>query len=493
MRKQQIIILGVILGLSFTGLVLLQASYFQRTLEVRRQQFAFTVYKAMDEVIEYIREIKQDARGVEGNKWVVQEDGDINTYLSDSKDFVYNEEERESRFIGYKGKEDNLKASLAKLQQAIKEQLGKEYNIVFEKQEAPGQRLKSVIHADELQRVIRERLQENHLSSGCEFAIKEGGDFVITSSLFNRYPEKYAFHKKVFPGEGESSPVLYLKFPDQSRETESSIMMWLPSVVIIFILLACAVFCIVIIIRQKRLSTIKNDFINNMTHEFKTPLATISLASQMLKDGAVTHTPEATERVASIIWDESKRLTYQIERVLQTALFTESRVRLRLKNVKVNDIIKDFLPRLSLRVEGNGGKLSSSFQAGQDEVMADEVHVTNVLSNLVDNAIKYTVRVPEIAIRTSSNDREITISVIDNGIGIAKKDQKLIFERFYRVSTGNLHDVKGFGLGLSYVKKIIEAHGGRVEVESTPDNGSRFDVILPLNKKKEKVKRTLFF
>jgi two-component system phosphate regulon sensor histidine kinase PhoR len=253
------------------------------------------------------------------------------------------------------------------------------------------------------------------------------------------------------------------------------------------------VFCIVIIIRQKKLSAIKNDFINNMTHEFKTPLATISLASQMLKDGAVTHTPEATGRVASIIWDESKRLTYQIERVLQMALFTESRVRLKLKNVKVNEIVESCLPQLSLRVEGKGGKLSSHFDATLDEVMADEVHVTNVLSNLVDNAIKYTARVPEIVIRTHNNDREITISVIDNGIGIAKKDQKLIFERFYRVSTGNLHDVKGFGLGLSYVKKIIEAHGGRVEVESTQDEGSRFDVILPLNTKKGNVKRTLFF
>jgi two-component system phosphate regulon sensor histidine kinase PhoR len=263
-------------------------------------------------------------------------------------------------------------------------------------------------------------------------------------------------------------------------------------VLLIAILLACAIYCIAIIIRQDKLSTIKNDVINNMTHEFKTSLATISLASQMLKDETVTHAPETTDRVASIIWDESKRLTCQVEQVLQAALFTENRGRLTLKKVKVNATIEAFLPRLSLRVESNGGKLSSRLEALQDEVMADEVHITNVLSNLVDNAIKYTTRVPEIAIRTSSNDRELTISVTDNGIGIDKKDQKLIFERFYRVSTDSLHDTKGFGLGLSYVKKIIEAHGGRVEVESVPGNGSRFDVVLPLDNKVRKVKRTLF-
>jgi two-component system phosphate regulon sensor histidine kinase PhoR len=294
-------------------------------------------------------------------------------------------------------------------------------------------------------------------------------------------PVEHAFRERMFSGQEKHSPASRVKLPGQRGVMESNIMMWL-GVLVIIILLACVVFCVAMIIRQRKLSTIKNDFINNMTHEFKTSLATISLASQMLKDGTVTHTSETTERIASIILDESKRLTCQIERVLQTALFTESRAQLKLKKININEMIKELLPRLSLRVEGSGGKLSAHFNAEQDEVMADEVHVTNVLSNLVDNAIKYTARVPEIVICTSSNDREITISVKDNGIGIAKRDKKLIFERFYRV-TGNLHDAKGFGLGLSYVKKIIEAHGGRVEVESSPGNGSRFDVILLLNKR----------
>jgi two-component system phosphate regulon sensor histidine kinase PhoR len=480
MRKQQIVILGLVFGCSFVALVALQANYFRRALEERRLQFTSAVYKTMDAVIDRLREAEKEARDAERNTWVLGEDGNIRSSLYDSGDFVFGGEAGKEEEIPYKGKEDNLEQSLVKLQQAIRERLGKEYNLVFEKREEPGARLTSVAREEFLEKLIKEQLTENHLHSSVEFAVKEEGNFIVTSPYFHRYPEELAFHARVFPGQGDESAVLYMKFPEQGMETRGSVMMWLPGVLIIGVLVACAVFCIVIIVRQKKVSAIKNDFINNMTHEFKTPLATISLASQMLKDGSVTQTPEATERVASIIWDESKRLTYQVERVLQMALFTESRVRLKLKRVKVNKIVSDSLSRLSLRVEGNGGRLTFRDETTRDEVMADEVHVTNVLSNLVDNAIKYTTRLPDIEIRTRNDEREVTISVTDNGIGISRKDQRLIFERFYRVSTGNLHDVKGFGLGLSYVKKIIEAHGGRVEVESAPDAGSRFDVVLPL-------------
>ena len=213
----------------------------------------------------------------------------------------------------------------------------------------------------------------------------------------------------------------------------------------------------------------------------------------MLKDGVVENNQESVDRIATIIRDESKRLTYQVERVLQTALFTESRMKLKLKNININQVVEDLLPKFSLRVEDKGGQVFGHLDAEQDEVLADEVHITNVISNLVDNAIKYCTKAPEISIYTRNKDKDIIISVIDNGIGIAKKDQKLVFERFYRVSTGNLHDVKGFGLGLSYVKKIVEAHGGRVELESSPGKGSCFDIILPLTTKKQKIKRTLFF
>ena len=168
-------------------------------------------------------------------------------------------------------------------------------------------------------------------------------------------------------------------------------------------------------------------------------------------------------------------------------------MRLKLKNVNLNEIVEGLASKFSLRVEDKRGKLFCYLEAEQDEVYADEVHITNVVSNLLDNAIKYCAKTPEISVSTKNKGDNIIVSVIDNGIGIAVKEQKMIFERFYRVSTGNLHDVKGFGLGLSYVKTIVEAHGGHIEVESEEGKGSRFDVVLPLAAKKQKVKRTLFF
>ena len=297
----------------------------------------------------------------------------------------------------------------------------------------------------------------------------------------------------MFLGESQSLASLFLIFPDQTHDLLSSVFLLLPSLIITVLLVLCFGFCIMIIIKQKKLSAIKNDFINNMTHEFKTPIATISLAAQMLKDGAVNNSPSTIDHIAGIIRDESKRLTFQVEKVLQTALFTETRMKLKLKNVNLNEVVENLVSKFSLRVEDKGGQLYCYLEADRDEVYADEVHITIVVSNLLDNAIKFCTKAPEISVYTRNKDNEIVISVIDNGIGIAAKEQKLIFERFYRVSTGNLHDVKGFGLGLSYVKTIVEAHGGHIEVESAEGKGSRFDIILPLTVKKQKVKRTLFF
>jgi two-component system phosphate regulon sensor histidine kinase PhoR len=200
----------------------------------------------------------------------------------------------------------------------------------------------------------------------------------------------------------------------------------------------------------------------------------------MLKDGSVSHAPESIHRIAGIVHDESKRLTSLVEKVLQSALFTETRMKLKKKSLHVNSFIEDMAQKFALRVEGNGGELYTYLEAESDEVYVDEMHFTNVISNILDNAIKYCERKPEISIYSRNRGNNILVSIVDNGIGIAPRDLKMIFERFYRVSTGNRHDVKGFGLGLSYVKTIVEAHGGRVSAESQEGKGTRFDILLPL-------------
>ncbi|MDE7074979.1 MAG: HAMP domain-containing histidine kinase, partial [Odoribacter sp.] len=384
----------------------------------------------------------------------------------------------------------SLQNSIRKSREQIKSTLGKDYDLVVKKVEKSVEERLSCVNLEE---ILAERLKSNGIDLPFEFAIKEKDQFVrMSQNFFNRHSD-YLYNRKLFFGQVESVATLFVIFPDYSHSCWSSILLLLPSLIITVLLVLCFVFCIAVIVRQKKLSVIKNDFINNMTHEFKTPIATISLAAQMLKDGAVNHESNAIQHIAGIIRDESKRLTYQVEKVLQTALFTESRMRLKLKNVNLNEVIENLVTKFRLRVEDKGGMLFGYFEADCNEVFADEVHLTNVVSNLLDNAIKYCVKAPEISVYTRNKDNEIIISVIDNGIGIAAKEQKLIFERFYRVSTGNLHDVKGFGLGLSYVKNIVEAHGGRIEVESAEGKGSCFNVILPLARKKQKAKRTLFF
>ena len=515
MRKQQIIILGVVFGISLLGLIILQASYFQTAYEVKKEQFFYSVNRAMDDMVDYIRKQEEAGRLVENkNLLSAKEKGmeiDAPMYIDPKRQVALKndpelmlgkmlclvDDEAEvkdvSEFVGSKFKEDNLATSITKLQQAMKERTGENYKFVPESKE-DKHLIEGRVDLNNLYGFIGNSLKDAGIRSRFEFGIKENGKFILTSKNFlNHVADDITLNRKIFPGEAGNSAVLYLKFPDASTDTAGSAWMVLPGLLITIAIVFCAVFCLIVIVRQKKLSVIKNDFINNMTHEFKTPIATISLASQMLKDGAVTNTPETIDRVATIIRDESKRLTFQVERVLQTALFSETRMKLKLKNINMNQLIEDLLPKFSLRVEDKGGKFSAYLEADQDEVLADEVHVTNVISNLVDNAIKYCVKPPEITIYTRNKDKEIVISVIDNGIGIAKKDQKLIFERFYRVSTGNLHDVKGFGLGLSYVKKIVEAHGGRIDVESSLEKGSCFDIVLPLTVKKKKIKRTLFF
>lgn len=518
MRKKQIIILSIVLGLSLVGLIFTQAKYFQTAFKLRKAQFDYLVNKSIDEVIAYMEEC--DKKQAESEKAETQHahrwDGngivhemplgiDIQPGLNSKKDLnividyslcpmEYDaDKENVSELFGRMGNR-SLQNSIQKSRQEIKNSLGKEYDLVLKKipaepQKTVEERLKDM----DLRQVIGERLKNNRVNAHFEFAIKEKDQFVLMSqNFFNRHSD-YIYNRKIYFGQPQDMARLFLIFPDQTHDLLSSIVLLLPSLIITILLVLCFGFCIAVIVKQKKLSAIKNDFINNMTHEFKTPIATISLAAQMLKDGAVNNSPDTINHIAGIIRDESKRLTYQVEKVLQTALFTETRMKLKLKNVNLNEVVENLITKFRLRVEDKGGQLFGYLEADQDEVYADEVHITNVISNLLDNALKYCTKVPEISVYTRNKGDEIIISVIDNGIGIAAKEQKLIFERFYRVSTGNLHDVKGFGLGLSYVKTIIEAHGGRIEVESAEGKGSRFDVILPLTSKKQKVKRTLFF
>ena len=220
-----------------------------------------------------------------------------------------------------------------------------------------------------------------------------------------------------------------------------------------------------------------------MTHELKTPISTISLASQMLSDSSIPEESKNLGNISRIISDESKRLGYQVEKVLQMAIFDRGRIRLKRKSTDINELVQNVITNFDLQVRNRSGSLSGELNAESALLEVDPVHFTNVVSNLVDNAIKYSKEAPEISIKTLNLSGQLVIRVADRGIGINKEDQRRIFEKFYRVPTGNVHNVKGFGLGLSYVKKIVEEHRGAVKLTSEINKGTEFEISIPVNTK----------
>ena len=251
------------------------------------------------------------------------------------------------------------------------------------------------------------------------------------------------------------------------------------SLVLIIVIVYSFTYTVSTIFRQKRLSEMKNDFINNMTHEFKTPIATISLACEALDDKEVMKSPEFYSSYITMIKEENKRLAGMSEKILQTAVIDSGHLKMNKEIINIHDIIHDVVKNIRIQVEIKDGEIIKSFYASNPRIEGDKVHVTNLIYNLLDNANKYSPRHPEIRISTENTGNGITITIQDNGIGIGKSEQKKIFDKLYRVPTGNIHDVRGFGLGLSYVKAIVEEHHGKISLESEVNKGSSFRVFLP--------------
>ncbi|MBL7876150.1 MAG: HAMP domain-containing histidine kinase [Cyclobacteriaceae bacterium] len=270
-----------------------------------------------------------------------------------------------------------------------------------------------------------------------------------------------------------------VQFPMVEATLISQMGIWGFSSIVMLIVIFFFVYTLFVILKQRRLSEIQKDFINNMTHEFKTPLSTIAISTSVLKDPGIIHTPERLLNYATIIDNENQRLKQQVERVLQMARLENEEVGLKREICDLHDIIWE----ASESNLASKATLELVLEASPSTVLADKLHLTNVIFNLLDNAIKYNKQQPLIRISTSHAHGNIFLKIEDNGIGIKQDDQKKIFHRFYRVPTGNLHDVKGFGLGLSYVKLIVEAHKGKITLTSEPNKGSCFSIVLPVQKK----------
>jgi two-component system phosphate regulon sensor histidine kinase PhoR len=242
---------------------------------------------------------------------------------------------------------------------------------------------------------------------------------------------------------------------------------------------------VVIMLRQKKLSDVKNDFINNMTHEFKTPIATISLASDAIVNEKVINNKTQIEDFIRIIKEENQRMNTHVEHVLQMALLEKKEFNLKPEKVDLHALLMDAVSKIKLQLDNRQGMISTDFTEQRIILYADSNHLLNIFINLLENAIKYTILPPKIIIKTYISQQKACISFTDNGIGMSKEDISKIFDKFYRVAKGNIHNVKGFGLGLSYVKAMVMAHNGSVKVKSELGKGSCFEVILPLTNTKE--------
>ncbi|NLJ20688.1 MAG: HAMP domain-containing histidine kinase [Bacteroidales bacterium] len=515
MKKRTIWILIILMVVTIVGLVLVQIRYVRINAEMIENQFKENVQRSLfqavrlveeNEALQYLSETLEDVDYSAKSKGLIKSGNaqkDVLGMTTDSmamdsgKDFTLNQKlpsiqlstkhgkatiEETSRYLQKKFQQD-FSRSKTILDQAVFRWL----------RESDQKEISQRVNFDELNDILQTLLENNGVTLPFNYSVVDKqGRLVYKHTNISVDEQKISqtgnvFTQKLFPFEETNQPYyLQVDFPTRQNYILNSMNLLLPSVVLVILILTIFIIAIIIILRQKQLNNIKNDFVNNMTHELKTPIATISLASQMLQDPNIGKTPEMLQHVSKVIHDETQRLSFQVEKVLQMAIFEKEKSPLNLTEIHINSLIQDVIHSFSLRVTNSGGKIIPSLKAEKDLALIDEVHFTNVIFNLMDNALKYSNKPLLLNIETWNEKDRIFISIEDNGIGIRKEDLKRIFEKFYRVSTGNLHNVKGFGLGLAYVKKIITDHKGTIKVESEPNIGTKFTISLPILKNQEK-------
>jgi two-component system phosphate regulon sensor histidine kinase PhoR len=346
--------------------------------------------------------------------------------------------------------------------------------------------LSKMISKDVLDTLIKKELLNRNITLKYGFwvglAQKDSLVYIKASNMNAEGLPKNTYKATLYNFVTRDPGMLYLYFPDRNSLILSN--MWATmasSAGLLLVLIFIFAYTIYAIMRQKKISEMKTDFINNMTHEFKTPVATIMIASEALKDPEIVEDKSRISRLAGIIYDENVRLGNHIERVLSIARLEKKDLKLEHTEVNIHDLILAVVDSMSLQLQKKNAQLSLNLNAVHPVIYGDELHLSNVFYNLVDNANKYSTEDPKITIETTSTDKALIISIADEGIGMTKDQTKRIFDQFYRVPTGNLHDVKGFGLGLNYVQDIIEQMNGTIKVHSEKDKGTTFEISLPLN------------
>lgn len=517
-------IITVFLSLAMMALVAIQAYWIRHSIRSEEDQLKLVVNQALTEIsddlvgnetaINIIREIQPPIIQHQSKSvWNFSIDArsrlsaDSETFQLDEQYYVYSSstpplknqkvELIDDSILVILGEDENMEDTVlisAMKPEQVRSELEKNWidqemfvDRVVRRMIMEDQDITDRISGSQIENLLHRKFGEKGLDMDFEYAVyHEGEKPIFQSENFSEFEDHQYFRASLFPGGFFNKPTLIsVYFPREKEHFRKSMgMIGGSSLLITLLLLMLFSLALFIIFKQKRLSEMKNDFVNNMTHELKTPISTISLASQMLNDRSIPDEQKNLPQISRIIQTESRQLGYQVERVLQMAIFDHGQLKLKLQEIDLNDLIETVAQNFLLQIDKREGKLEFLPEAEDAVISGDSMHMTNVISNLIENAMKYTRRTPEISIATRNEDNQVVVSVRDNGIGIGKEDQKRVFDKFYRVPTGNVHNVKGFGLGLSYVKLIVEHHDGSIAIKSEPGKGSRFDIHLPLHKAK---------
>lgn len=377
---------------------------------------------------------------------------------------------------------DNLSVNLEKTMYVLEKSA---FRWIFDVEET---NLKERLDFDEMGEVLKNHFAMYDIFDPFEFAVYDQHNRLVYSSpkvvaISRVRKPTFVYECPLFPMSVEGGQAkIQVVFPTIKSLRIDNMRSTIPTIILVVLVFVIFVYTIIIIKRQRGVNELKNDFINNMTHEFKTPLSAISLATEMLGDSDVEKTPQMIERLSTTIRSESKRLQILVDKVLQLASYEKGSTPIKLTDIYLHSLISDVCKSCEFNIAHVGGSLQLELDAQYDLVLADEVHFSNLMFNMIDNAVKYrsAERPLKIVIRTSSNQEgTIQITIEDNGIGISKEDQKHIFDKFFRVNTHNVHDVKGYGIGLTYVKRIIEAHYGQIRLTSQLNEGTQFILTLP--------------
>lgn len=479
MKKKTIWTIAIITGISFLALIILQTRYFREVYEMRREQFDLTVQRSLWRAS---RQLELDETRYRLERRMIKMDS-----LDDAP--IRDKAVRRYHAIPAKNLiDENMRVVSPDFRDSVE-------NLVYRKElvndviysvlyKASDLELADRVDFVRLDSYIKRSLGNNGISLAYHFTVSTpDGEEVYRCADFEAPKSGTPLYtQELFPSDPPARiGKLTVYFPDIRPYLFEDVRFMVPAMMFTILLLVIFLFAIVVILRQRHLSEIKNDFINNMTHEFKTPISTISLAAQMLSDPSMTKSEAMLQHVCRVIIDETKRLRFQVEKVLQMSVFDRKAAAFKQKELDVHNVISDVVTVFRLKVESTGGKIDVALNATNSMVVVDEMHFTNVLFNLMDNAVKYRddSRPLQLTVTTQDREKHIIIGIRDNGVGIKREHLKHIFGRFYRVHTGNRHDVKGFGLGLAYVKSVVRNLKGTIHAESEYGEGTEFIISLP--------------